>query len=78
MLSARGAETHGETRVMALAALIDTAVRTGRFERTMQLADEQLRLARSLGDQGGAFHALERLVAARLALDDACGGLVRP
>jgi predicted ATPase/DNA-binding winged helix-turn-helix (wHTH) protein len=73
MLSARGAETHGETRVMALAALIDTAVRTGRFERTMQLADEQLRLARSLGDQGGAFHALERLVAARLALDDAAG-----
>ncbi|HEY2560068.1 MAG TPA: winged helix-turn-helix domain-containing protein [Caldimonas sp.] len=73
MLSARGAETHGETRVMALAALIDTAVRTGRFERTKQLADEQLRLARSLGDQGGAFRALERLVAARLALDDAAG-----
>ncbi len=73
MLSARDAETQGETRVMALAALIDTAVRTGRFERTMQLADELLRLARSLGDQRGALRALERLVAARLALDDAAG-----
>jgi predicted ATPase/DNA-binding winged helix-turn-helix (wHTH) protein len=61
----------GAARVVALRAVRIVAVKTGRFRRGMQLAEEQLQLSRALGDQESELSAVQGIVVAALALDDA-------
>ncbi len=71
MLATAGPQLQRATRVMALRATGVAALRTGRYQRVMQLAQEQLQLARALGDQGEEFSALRGIAFAALALNDA-------
>ncbi|WP_298826933.1 hypothetical protein [uncultured Piscinibacter sp.] len=71
MFSATGPGIQGATRIMALQDLRIVASATGRFRRSLELAEEQLRLSRVLGDQEGEFSALLGMAAPALALDDA-------
>jgi len=71
MFAATGSGLQGATRVKALQALQESTFKVGQWERTLSLADEQLQLARTLGDRDAEFHALRSIVGAALALGDA-------
>jgi non-specific serine/threonine protein kinase len=71
MFAATQASLQGVARVKALQALQARAVDVGQWQRTLSLANEQLELARTLGDRNAEFSALSGSVTAALALGEA-------
>jgi tetratricopeptide (TPR) repeat protein len=71
MFAATESSLHGATRVKALQALQACANAVGQWQRSLTLGNEQLELARALGDRNAEFSALGGGVTAALALGEA-------
>jgi non-specific serine/threonine protein kinase len=69
MFAAAGSGLPAATRVMALQAMHKDAIRVGQWQRALSLAEEQLQLARSLGDRDAEFQALAGSVTSAQALN---------